>query len=234
MASNSTDDSLAARFAALQKEREQSWSAKDLAENLAQRRALLDDFDPRATVTPGDIVPAFELDDTRGGTLFSEELLTNGPAVLIFVRFADCPADNIALPYYDRALSAPLRAAAVPLVAISPQPPEKLDMIRVRHGLDLTVATDCDNRLARALRLTFTPLSTPEPPPPGWIGEKAGTDSWELPQTAVIIVDPGHRVRFAAISPDWLDRVEPDEVLAALNPVRTQAVERRNRHSVLS
>jgi peroxiredoxin len=208
-------DSLSARFAALQAERERSWRPEQLAQNRAQRDVLRNAFDPAASVAAGDRLEDAELIDTQGKTLRLSELAARGSAVLIFFRFATCPADDIALPLYDQKLFAPLQTVGIPLVAISPQLPERLDAIRARHSLRLTVASDPGNALARRLGLTFAPLDTPTPPPPGWIGEVTGTGTWELPQTSVVIVDADLTVRYVAISPDWLDRVEPQEVLAA-------------------
>lgn len=219
MATIDIDTSLSARFAALEAERERTWAPEQLAGNRAQRRALRDAFDPERTVGVGDRIADAALEDRTGAPLRLADLVADGPAVLLFVRYAECAADNIALPLYDRAL----KRAGVPVVAISPQVPEKLDALHARHGLSLTLATDRDNRLARALGLTFTPLSTPAPPPPGWVGEITGTHSWELPQTAALIVDQDRVVRFAAISPDWLDRVEPRAILAALDRIAGDA-----------
>jgi hypothetical protein len=217
MATIDIGDSLATRFAALEAERERTWSAEQLAGNRAQRRALRDAFASGDSIGIGDRIEDVTLEDREGRTLRVSDLVADSPAVLLFIRYADCPADNIALPFYDRALA----DAGVPVVAISPQLPDKLDAIRERHGLSLTLATDRDNHLARALGITFTPLSTPTPPPPGWIGEITGTQSWELPQTAALIVDRDRIVRFAAISPDWLDRVEPEPILEALDRIAT-------------
>lgn len=208
--------SLAARFAALQEERARTWSPAQLAANSAQRAALLAAFDPARAVKAGDRLADADLLGSRGGTLRLSRLVARGPAVLLFFRFAGCPADNIALPYYDQALFEPLRDAGVSLIAVSPQVPGRLDAIRAAHGLRLTVASDPDNTLARRLGLTFAPLDTPAAPPPGWIGEVTGTGTWELPQTAALVIDTDLTVRFAAISPDWLDRVEADAILAAV------------------
>jgi len=220
MAVGETQDSLSARFAALQAERARNWSAAQLATNAAQRSALLADFDARATISVGEPIGDAPLIDSSGRPLRLADLLGDGPVVLILFRYATCPADNIALPYYDRVL----RDAGVRVVAISPQLPDRLDEIRVRHGLSLTVASDPDNRLAGRLGLTFTPIETPSPPPPGWIGDVTGTGTWELPLTSLLILDQDGIVRFAAISPDWLDRVEGDVVSAAIARLRQPAL----------
>lgn len=219
MSATDAVDNLAAAFAALQAERELTWTPEQIGQNRAQRQALLSAFDPLRVVKIGDSLDDVTLENVAGGNIVLADLVAHGPAVLIFFRYADCPADNIALPLYDRALSRALGAMGVPLVAISPQVPEKLDAIRARHGLALTVATDRENRFARSLGLTFTPLATPTPTPAGWIGEITGTGSWELPQAAVLIVDRRRIVRFVAISPDWLDRIEPGVIREALERI---------------
>ncbi|HUO69288.1 MAG TPA: hypothetical protein VMU39_00805 [Solirubrobacteraceae bacterium] len=45
-----------------------------------------------------------------------------------------------------------------------------------------------------------------------------GDDSWELPASAVFVVDADGTIRFASVAGDYRWRVGPDEVLAALRP----------------
>lgn len=211
---------LRARFRALEEARERDWPRARLEHNRAERRALLDASDPGRMVTRGDRLPDAPLLDSRGGALTLAQAVGAGPAILIFLRFATCPADALALPHYDRAFA----AAGVPVVALSPQLPERLDAIRVAHALQLRVVSDPGGALAEQLGLNFTPIDTPEPPPAGWIGEVTGTGTWKLPRTSVLIVDGELTARYVAISPDWLDRVEAEDVLAALAaPARADA-----------
>jgi len=216
-------ESLIAQFQALHAERERSWDPDKLQRNIDQRHALVAAFDPARTVRPGDEVAPFTLDLSTGGTVTLDALVADGAAVLIFFRFAGCPACNLALPYYDRQLRPALAAAGIPLIAISPHLPETgLDAIRAHHGLDLLVAADRGNALARRFGLTFEP----EDQPPvaendaGWIGALTGTGTWELPQPAVIVIDADRVVRFAEVSPDWLVRTEAPEILAAITKLR--------------
>lgn len=214
-------ESLTAQFQALHAERVRTWDPAKLAGNIAQRERLVAQFDPAGVVKAGDRVDAFTLIDSEGGTLTLDELVAQGPAVIVFFRFAGCPACNIALPYYDRQLWPALAAEGVPLVAISPHLPEKgLDEIRSRHGLGFHVAADRDNALARRFGLTFDRGKMPEGQPgTGWIGELTGTGTAELPQPAVIIIDADRIVRFIDVSPDWLARTEAPEILAALRQI---------------
>ncbi|MDI1295284.1 MAG: peroxiredoxin-like family protein [bacterium] len=210
-------DSLKDQFAALQAERVRTWSAAQLAGNVRQRQQLVDRFDAQAVAQPGDVLPRVDLVDVDGGALSLDDLTANGPALLVFFRFAGCPACNIALPYYDRTLHPALRDRGMPLVAVSPQQPDRLRAIKDRHALGFAVASDPDNGLARALGISFVPDDRPSPPPAGWIGEVTGTGSWELPQPAVLLVGPGRVVQWLDVSPDWLDRPEADEILARID-----------------
>lgn len=206
-------DTLKAQFEALQAERERSWTPAQLEGNARQRRLLRERFDPAAVAQVGDILPPQDFAQANGDPLSLDTLTANGPALLIFFRFAGCPACNIALPHYADTLYPALRDRGIPLVALSPQQADRLDEIRKRHDLPFPVATDDDNSLARELGIAFRPDDRPSPPPAGWIGEVTGTGSWELPQPAVLLVGPGRVVRWLAVSPDWLDRPEADEIL---------------------
>ncbi|HEX7782977.1 MAG TPA: peroxiredoxin-like family protein [Sphingobium sp.] len=210
-------DTLKAQYAALQAERERTWSAPQLAANARQRQILTDRFDPSAIVQPGDILPPLHLVDVEGDAIGLDDLTADGPAVLIFFRFAGCPACNIALPHYDHILYPYLRSRTIPLVAVSPQRPDRLRDIKDRHQLALSVASDPGNGLARALGISFVPDDRPEPPPAGWIGDVTGTGTWELPQPAVLLIGPGRVVEWIQVSPDWLDRPESDDILARID-----------------
>lgn len=211
-------ESLTAQFEALHAERVATWPADRLARNVAQRRQLLADFDSAKVVRVGDAVAPFTLEGADGRVLTLEGLTADGPVLLIFFRFAGCPACNIALPHYDRQLRPALDAEGIRLVAVSPHLPEQgLGEIRARHALGFPVAADRGNALARRLGIAFATGEVPdEPPAPGWIGDLTGTGTLELPQPAVILIDRDRIVRFVDISPDWLVRTEVPEILDAI------------------
>lgn len=221
----SEQGSLTAQFEALHAERVKTWDPAKLAKNVEQRRALVAAFDPARVIQVGDRVDPFELPNSAGGSLSLNGLLDNGPAVLIFFRFAGCPACNLALPYYDRELWPLLGAEGATLVAVSPHLVDKgLDEIRLRHGLRFAVASDQDNGLARRFGISFARGEVPEgQPTPGWIGELTGTGTAELPQPTVIIIDTDRTVRFVDVSPDWLVRTEAPEILNALRQIGARA-----------
>lgn len=210
----------------LHAERVATWAPEALKVNIDQRQHLVDTANPEAWVKQGDVLDSFELLQVEGGSLSLEQLTANGPAVLVFFRFAGCPACNIALPYYQRRLFPTLKAWGVPLVAISPQVPERLIEIKLRHNLELQVASDRDNELGRRLGILYSfdeasrqaALSKGN----GGIGEVTGTGTWELPQPTLLVLDREGRVAFVEVSPDWLVRTEADEVLQVVEQLLEQ------------
>jgi peroxiredoxin len=218
-------ESLTAQFEALHAERLRTMDPAKLAKNIGQRAKLVAEFDPAKIVQVGDAVEPFELLDSSGDPLTLDTLVAQGPAVLIFFRFAGCPACNLALPYYNRQLWPALSAAGIPLVAISPHLPEKgLGEIRERHALGFHVAADRDNALGRRFGITFSRGEVPDgQPTPGWIGELTGIGTAEFPQPAVVIIDSDRTVRFVDVSPDWLVRTEAPAILAAVHTLGIKA-----------
>lgn len=211
-----TSRSLAERFAELQAERERTWAPEQLAKNATQRRVLVERDDPASRPGAGDRIEPFDLVDADGRRVPSVELIGEGPAVLVFFRFGGCPACNIALPYYDEALWPALHAAGIPLLAISAQIPVDRGPTE-RHGLRFPTFADSDYALGRRLGLTFLPEDRPAVAPgQPWIGATLGTQSYEIDQPAIVVLEKDHTIRFIDVSPDWLARTEADVVLAHL------------------
>lgn len=220
------NESLNRLLADLHAQRVATWEPAALQVNINQRQRLVDEAWTDDFVRVGDTLKPFTLLKVEGGSLDREALLANGPAVLIFFRFAGCPACNIALPYYQRQLYPRLHALGVPLVAVSPQVPERLVEIKTRHNLQLQVASDPDNQLGRRLGIlySFDEASRNAAQAKGTsIGETTGTGTWELPQPTVVVIAQDGTVAFAEVSPDWLVRTEADPVLHAVEQLLGQA-----------
>jgi peroxiredoxin len=157
--------------------------------------------------------------EVDGGTLRLNELLVQGPVVLIFFRFEGCPACNLALPYYQRNLLPGLRRLGARLIALSPQVPEKLVAIKRRHDLEFDVASDLQNALGRRFGIlySFDEASRRSALANGRaIGETTGTGTWELPMPTAVVIDRDGFVRFADVHPDWLLRTEAEPILEAV------------------
>jgi peroxiredoxin len=155
----------------------------------------------------------------HGGTLELDRLLDGGPAVLLFFRYAGCPACNIALRHYQTELHPALADLGATLVAISPQVPDKLVAIKNRFGFGFPVASDPGNGLARRFGIAFTasPASQAHARATGGdLGAELGTGQWELPMPAVMVVGQDRVVAFADVAPDWLVRAEAETVIHAV------------------
>ena len=218
-------ESLNRQLAELHAERVATWAPAALQVNIDQRQRLVDEARPDDYVQVGDELDPFTLLNVEGGELNRDLLLADGPAVLVFFRFAGCPACNIALPYYERQLYPRLRELGVPLVAVSPQVPERLVEIKTRHNLQLLVASDPDNNLGRRLGIlySFDVASRNAALAKGnHIGETTGTGTWELPQPTVVVIARDSTVALVDVSPDWLVRPAADPVLRAVEQLLGQ------------
>jgi peroxiredoxin len=211
--------SLTGLLAELHAERVATWAPEALKVNVDQRRTLVETADPSAWIKVGGRVPTFNLPEVDGGEVSRQTLTDRGPAVLIFFRFANCPACNIALPFYERNLWPKLKTSGASLTAVSPQVPDRLVAIKRRHGLTFNVASDPGNALGRRFGVLyeFDDASKASANARGaFIGDVTGTGTWELPMPTVVVFDRTGKVSFADVSPDWLVRTEAEPILGAV------------------
>ncbi|PRD49836.1 peroxiredoxin [Phyllobacterium myrsinacearum] len=222
----SEPESLNHTLAQFQSNRAKTMEPQALRINIDQRQLLVDTADRSGFVKAGDKVDAFALKEVGGAELSLRRLLETGPLVLVFFRFEGCPACNIALPYYNAHLAPAVKELGATLVAVSPQVPERLVGIKERHNLDFLVATDFGNDLARKLGILYgydEPSRQAALAKGTSIGDITGTGTWELPMPATIVIDQTGTVRFADVSPDWLVRTEPENVIQAVRLIRERA-----------
>jgi len=213
-----SETSLFAKLAALHAERVRTYDPAALQINIDQRAALVEAAKSARFVRAGDRVEHFAVQEVDGATLSLDDLLADGPAVLVFFRFAGCPACNIAIPHYEQALAPGLRALGASFTAISPQVPERLKDIKTRHGLSFNVASD-GNVLGRRFGILYTADAASQAAARARgvdLSEVVGTGTWELPQPAAIVIGQDRVVHFADVSPDWLVRTEAEPILDAV------------------
>jgi peroxiredoxin len=207
------------RLDALQHEREGTWTQERLAERAQWLRDLEEDADREAFVAVGQRVPPFALAEVDGGVVELDALLETGPVVLIFFRFATCPACNAAFGGYRDLLAPELARLGAHLVAISPQVPERLVDFKTNLGLDFHVASDPEATLLHAFGIAFGPDEFEQEvqrKEGSDLGELLGTGRWELPYPTVVVVDRGGIVRFADVHPDWMVRTEAATIIEAV------------------
>jgi peroxiredoxin len=172
-------------------------------------------------MTVGEQAPDFTLPDTAGRPVALSELLPTGPTIVTFYRGGWCPYCNLELRAYQ-ALLPELTAAGVNLVAISPQRVDAALATIEKAELDFPVLTDLGNVVASGFRIVH-PLAADVRAIYGRSGHDlatvesdSGPDSEvTLPLPATFVIDRDGVVRFAFVSPDYTERAEPSEVLAA-------------------
>jgi peroxiredoxin len=219
-----SEPTLRQKLADLHAERVRSFDPAALKINIDQRATLVEAAKTARFVRAGDPVSPFTVQEVGGTTLSLDDLLADGPAVLIFFRFAGCPACNIAIPHYERTLAPGLRASGASLTAISPQDPARLIEIKTRHGLSFNVASD-GNVLGQRFGILYTadePSRAAATARGSFIGDVTGTGTWELPQPAAIVIGQDRLVHFVDVSPDWLVRTEAEPILEAVRDASQQ------------
>jgi peroxiredoxin len=196
----------------LHAERLRTWEPEKLQGNIDQRRINVERYSTANSPKVGDTLAPFELENVEGGIIRSEDLVKSGPVALVFFRHGGCPACNIALPYYARNLAPTLAELGVGLVAVSPQPTDKLRDIQTRQAFDFAVASDPGDKLGRRLGINFRSDG-----PPSAAAIELGLE--ELVHPTVVILDTDHVVRFIDVTPNWMARTEAGPVIEAARKV---------------
>jgi peroxiredoxin len=166
----------------------------------------------------GDHAPVFELSDGDGMIWRSEDLLRNGPLVIVFYRGRWCAYCNAQLSALQE-IHQQVASAGASIVAISPQTQKHSYMTRDMHKLRFPVLSDPGNEVARKFGIAYR--LSPEMQAmyesimtklPGYNGDQ----SWELPLAATYVMQSDSKILWAQIDADWRHRPEPEEILRFL------------------
>lgn len=171
----------------------------------------------------GDVAPDFTLPNVTGDPVSLQETLRNGPLVLSFYRGGWCPFCNLELHALQSRLPE-ITALGATLIGISPETPDKAMTAINEHQLEFEVLSDIGNKTARQYGLLFTVYEEMRPLYLKWgldVPASNGDDSWELPVPATYVIDRSGVVAAAHVDKDYTKRMEPDEVLATLQALRT-------------
>lgn len=166
----------------------------------------------------GDKSPSFELPDHNGQLVSSDQLLSKGRLVLLFIRGRWCPfcvGQMEAMSY----VAAAIEAAGASLVAVSPQTEKQAFFMHDQHKLAFPLLVDAHNQLARQFGLVYR---VPEEQQGLYrstfvnLPFANGDSSWELPIPATFVVERGGSILFASANEDYTDRPEPLEILSVV------------------
>jgi peroxiredoxin len=167
----------------------------------------------------GEQLPTFTLPNQNDTHKSLEELLKNGPAVIVFYRGGWCPYCNLELRAYQEVLDE-IQDRGATLAAISPELPDSSLSTSERNGLAFEVLSDTDSRYAREIGIAFT-LSDELREVYGKFGleleKHNGPGRFTLPLPSTFVVDTDGTIAYAFVDPDYTVRAEPADVLDALD-----------------
>ena len=168
-----------------------------------------------------DIAPNFTLTDSHGYEFQLSEALLHGPIVLSFYRGGWCPFCDLEL----KALAErepEIRNLGARLVAASPALHEKNRAATGEQKLPFPLLFDEENRVARVYGLVMQVDEAMRPLYLQWgfdIPTLNGDETWELPLPGTFIIDTNGMVRAAFVNKDYTQRMEPDEIISALETI---------------
>lgn len=106
------------------------------------------------------------------------------------------------------------------MAAISPQTPDHSQAMLLKNFLQYAVLSDIGNVVARQFGLVY-PLSEKLRPIYQSLGIHLpaynADESWELPLPGTFVIDRDGIIRLAFVDADYTRRLEPAEILAALD-----------------
>ncbi len=167
----------------------------------------------------GEAMPPFALPAHSGRLVSLEEILAPGPAVISFNRGHWCPFCKIQLStiadHQDE-----IAARGAQLVSILPDRQQFIRRLPEEILSRFIILTDIDNSYALSLGLAM------------WVGQRVadlmqghgyrlaeyqGNDGWFVPLPATFVVDSDGRVLGRRVDPEFRQRMEIADILAALD-----------------
>lgn len=180
--------------------------------------AELRDSLAKTALKTGDRTPPIVLANAKGDLVDIKSLLKHGPVIVTFYRGGWCPYCNLELKAFQKILPE-IKAAGASLVAISPEKPDDTLSTVEKNALEFEVLSDIGQRVGRAFGLVYSFTDELQ-----WayrefgldIPSKNGADEWALPIAATYVIRRDGIITYAHTDPDYRDRADPQDVLAAL------------------
>lgn len=169
----------------------------------------------------GQQAPSFTLPNAVGKPVSLDDRLADGPAVVVFYRGAWCPYCDLHLRALQDSLG-DIEERGASLVAISPQGPDASLSFAERLTLGFDVLSDLDQSVSTEWRLKF---ELPEALREVYrtmgmaLDDHNADGSWNLPVPATFVLDRRGVVRARHVDPNYLKRMAPADVVAALDSI---------------
>lgn len=170
----------------------------------------------------GAKMPSFKLNNAKGETVNSDDLLKQGNTVLIFYRGAWCPYCNTYLRSLQKSLPE-IKANGGNLVAISVENPDNSMKVSDKNKLEFTVLSDPNLDVARQFGIVFELDAKTDEKYKGYgidLVKQNGTTKPELPLSATYVISKSGEIVYAFIEPDYTKRAEPSAIIETLKKLK--------------
>lgn len=166
----------------------------------------------------GERLPRFVLPDLNGKLVSLDALLAKGPVVVAFLRGHWCPYCRVTAQALSE-LAETAAAIGASIVAITPESRKFATKIDADTSSAYPILADLDNGYALSLNLAIwvdqdmSGLIAGA----GWdIPTYQGNDAWILPIPAVFALNRDGVIVARHVNPDYRERADIDEMIAAL------------------
>ncbi len=188
----------------------------EVSRKIGDAMARLDANRVAPGVQIGEKAPSFKLPDMGGREVSLEERLNHGPVVLTFYRGAWCPVCNLQLLALQRAWPE-IRSLNASVLAISPHDSEPTPQ---ETQLEFDLLTDKDQGVIREYNLQYRVPPELHQIYTGVFDTDVSSynadGSWNLPVPGTFVIDRAGIIRRRHVTADYLKRMEPEDVIAAL------------------
>jgi peroxiredoxin len=161
----------------------------------------------------------FALKNTHGEVISLYDELSKGPVVLTFYRGGWCPFCNTQLRAYQSILPE-IQALGGQLIAVSPQSPDNTLSQKEKEELTFQVLSDTNGLVAAKYNILFDVPAYIQDVMQNRFGlslaEYNATDLWILPVPSTFMIDESAVIRSAFVNPDFMKRMEPQDILDQL------------------
>jgi len=180
---------------------------------------------PNPGLQVGDKAPDFSLENPHGKVIKLSTQLKKGPVVLVFYRGAWCPYCNLQLHTLKDILPN-IKQYDASLIAVTPQTPDKsLGQIE-KDGYPFEILSDLDDRVIKSYNLYWEVSAELDAAYKHSFGldvaEYNGQGRRGLPVPGTFVIDSTGIVRAAYADTDYKKRMEPSDIIAALQQLTTR------------
>ena len=168
-------------------------------------------------------MPPFVLPDETGRLVSLEQVLSKGPAAVVFHRGHWCPYCRISAEALAQA-QGQIEEQGGQIVAIMPDREEFAAELKSEAQAPFPVLTDVDNGYALSLNLAIWVGAEMQRmiAEAGWdLPEYQGNDAWMLPIPATFVVGTDGKVKERFVDPDYRRRMAIENMLEALKSARS-------------